>query len=67
MNFILIGITLVLGWGYWQTEDFMQLTAGVALFMFGMLALEQGFQAFTGGVLESVLGAATASSPRRTR
>jgi phosphate:Na+ symporter len=58
-NFILIGITIVLAWGFWQSEDFMQLAAGVALFMFGMLALEQGFQAFTGGVLEKVLGAAT--------
>jgi phosphate:Na+ symporter len=63
-NFILIGITLVLGWGFWQSEDFMQLAAGVALFMFGMLALEQGFQAFTGGVLESVLGAATRTRAR---
>ena len=58
-NFILIGVTLVLAWGFWQSENFMQLAAGVALFMFGMLALEQGFQAFTGGVLEKVLGAAT--------
>ena len=42
----------------------MQLAAGVALFMFGMLALEQGFQAFTGGVLESVLGVATRTRAR---
>jgi phosphate:Na+ symporter len=58
-KFILLGVTAVLGWGFWQSDDFMQLAAGVALFMFGMLALEQGFQAFTGGVLERVLGAAT--------
>ena len=58
-HYILIGVTVVLGWGFLQSEDFMQLAAGVALFMFGMLALEQGFQAFTGGVLESVLGVAT--------
>ena len=63
-NFILFGVIAILSWGFWQSEDFMQLAAGVALFMFGMLALEQGFQAFTGGVLESVLATATRTRAR---
>jgi phosphate:Na+ symporter len=58
-NLILLAVIGILSWGFWHSDDFMQLTAGVALFMFGMLALEQGFQAFTGGVLETVLGLAT--------
>ena len=57
-NFILFGVITVLSRGFWQSEGFMQLAAGVALFMFGMLALERGFQAFTGGVPESVLATA---------
>ena len=32
-----------------------QIAAGVALFLFGMLALEEGFKAFTGGLLEKIL------------
>jgi phosphate:Na+ symporter len=58
-KFVVLGVTLVLAWGFWQSDDFIQLAAGVALFMFGMLGLEQGFQSFTGGVLERMLGAAT--------
>jgi len=50
---------ILLAWGFWLSDDFLRLSAGVALFMFGMLSLEQGFQAFTGGVLERVLAAAT--------
>jgi phosphate:Na+ symporter len=49
----------ILAWGFWMDDDFLRLSAGVALFMFGMLSLEQGFQAFTGGVLERVLESST--------
>jgi phosphate:Na+ symporter len=57
-------IVLLLSWGFWNSDDFLQLSAGVALFMFGMLSLEQGFQAFTGGVLERVLAASTGTRLR---
>ena len=50
---------VILAWGFWMSDDFLRLSAGVALFMFGMLSLEQGFQAFTGGVLERVLETTT--------
>ena len=63
-NFIRFRVIAVLSWEFWQSEDFMQLAAGVALFMFGMLAFEQGFQAFTGGVLEPVLASAWSRRPR---
>ncbi len=57
-------IAVVLAWGFWHSDDFLRLSAGVALFMFGMLHLEQGFQAFTGGILERVLETATGSRAR---
>ena len=57
-------VILILAWGFWMNEDFLQLSAGIALFMFGMLSLEQGFQAFTGGVLEKVLAASTGTRAR---
>ncbi|MGB5591077.1 MAG: Na/Pi symporter [Gammaproteobacteria bacterium] len=61
---LLFVILAVLAWGFWQSEDFLRLSAGVALFMFGMLSLENGFQTFSGGVLEKVLDAGTRTRAR---
>jgi len=52
-------IFVVLAYGFWISPDFKEISAGVALFLFGMLALEEGFRAFTGGVLEKVLKKST--------
>ncbi|MCP5409864.1 MAG: Na/Pi cotransporter family protein [Chromatiaceae bacterium] len=46
---------LVLAYGFWISPDFKEISAGVAIFLFGMLALEEGFKAFTGGLLERLL------------
>ena len=48
-------IFLLLGYGFWISPDFKEISAGVAIFLFGMLALEEGFKAFTGGILERLL------------
>ncbi|MGA9394405.1 MAG: Na/Pi symporter [Azonexus sp.] len=52
-------IFLILGWGFWVSPDFKEIAAGVAIFLFGMLSLEEGFKAFTGGVLEKLLRVST--------
>jgi phosphate:Na+ symporter len=53
-------ILAVLAWGFWVSPEFKEIAAGVAVFLFGMMALlEQGFKAFTGGVLEKLLNAST--------
>ncbi|MCG5512680.1 Na/Pi cotransporter family protein [Ectothiorhodospira shaposhnikovii] len=52
-------LLLILGYGFWVSPDFKEIAAGVALFLFGMLSLEKGFKAFTGGTLEQVLRAST--------
>ena len=49
----------VLAWGFWVSPEFKEIAAGVAIFLFGMMALEQGFKAFTGGVLERLLNSCT--------
>lgn len=48
-------IFAVLAYGFWISPDFKQIAAGVAIFLFGMLFLEDGFKAYTGGVLEMIL------------
>ncbi len=50
---------ILLGWGFWISPQFKEIAAGVAIFLFGMMALEDGFKAFTGGTLERLLKAST--------
>ena len=45
---------LVLAYGFWISPDFKDLR-GRSHILFGMLALEEGFKAFTGGLLERLL------------
>ena len=52
-------IFLVLCYAFWVSSNFKDLAAGVALFLFGMLCMEQGFKAFSGGTLQRVLAAST--------
>ncbi len=52
-------VFLLLGYGFWQSPEAKTIAAGVAIFLFGMLALEQGFKSFTGGTLERVLESST--------
>ncbi len=52
---LLLTLLLLLGYGFWYSSDFKAIAAGVSLFLFGMIFLEDGFQAFTGGLLERVL------------
>lgn len=48
-------ILMVLAYGFWISPDFKEISAGVAIFLFGMLSLEEGFKTFTGGLLEKLL------------
>ena len=38
-----------------MVPSFVEIAAGVAIFLFGMIALEEGFRAFAGGLLEKLL------------
>ncbi len=49
---------------FWFSPDAQEIAAGVAIFLFGMLMLEDGFKLFGGGTLERVLERATGSTPR---
>ena len=61
---LLPSILLVLAYGFWVSPNFKAIAAGIAIFLFGMLSLEQGFQAFTGGTLERLLRRTTSSTAR---
>ena len=52
-------ILVILAYGFWISPDFKEIAAGVSIFLFGMLFLEEGFKAFTGGLLEKLLAKTT--------
>ena len=58
---VLPTILAVLAFGFWISPNFKEIAAGVAIFLFGMLFLEDGFRAFTGGLLEKILAKTTDS------
>ncbi|WP_413719174.1 Na/Pi cotransporter family protein [Silicimonas sp. MF1-12-2] len=49
---------------FWVSPDAQEIAAGVAIFLFGMLMLEDGFKLFGGGFLERILERATGSTLR---
>jgi phosphate:Na+ symporter len=54
-NALLVVVFGLLAYGFWNSADFKTIAAGVAIFLLGMFALEQGFKSFSGGVLENFL------------
>ncbi len=58
-RYLLPLLLLGLGYALWQSASFNQVAAGVALFVFGMYCMDEGFRAFSGGTLERVLAAGT--------
>ena len=58
-NFILPITLIILGYGFWTNPYFKEIAAGIAIFLFGMLSLEQGFKSFTGGIIETILKKST--------
>ena len=59
---LLLIVIPLLSYGFWLSAAFKGIAAGVSIFLFGMLSLEQGFKAFTGGVLERILQKTTNTS-----
>ena len=58
-NIFLPTILVILGYGFFISPDFKEISAGVAIFLFGMLTLEEGFKVFSGGTLEKILQKST--------
>ena len=57
-------IFVILSYGFWVSPDFKEIAAGVAVFLFGMLSLEEGFKAFSGGALERILKRSTETTTK---
>ena len=46
-------------YGFWISPDAQVICAGIAMFLFGVLLMEQGFRLFSGGLLERALEIST--------
>lgn len=57
-------IMILLAIGFWSSPQLQQIAAGVAIFLFGMLSLERGFQSFSGGLMERILQRSTRTTWR---
>ena len=57
-------ILLVMTLGFWASSNFQEIAAGVAIFLFGMLMMQDGFRMFSGGFLERILAKTTGSITR---
>ena len=58
-NLLLIIVLLGMGYIFMTSPNLTEIGAGIAIFLFGMMSLEQGFKTFTGGTLERILQAST--------
>lgn len=54
-NIFLPVVLLLLAYTLWISPNFKEIATGIAIFLFGMLFLEKGFKAFTGGLLDKIL------------
>lgn len=58
--FLMLG-SLALAWSFWSSAGWLQLCAGLALFLFGMQCLEEGLRELAGGKLEHWLKRSTST------
>ncbi len=63
-RYYLCAVIAALLLAFWFSADAQEIAAGVAIFLFGMLMLEDGFRLFSGGLIEDILARATKSTPR---
>ena len=59
---LLPSIFILIAYGFWISPNFKEIASGVAIFLFGMLSLEEGFRTFSGGTLETILQKATSKT-----
>ena len=61
---VMLAVAAALGWSFWRSGGWLQLCAGLAIFLFGMQCLEEGLRQLAGGGLERMLARSTATRGR---
>ncbi|EIK54948.1 Na+/phosphate symporter [Stutzerimonas stutzeri TS44] len=58
---LIVAGSILLGVAFWSSQPWLELCAGLALFLFGMQCLEEGLRQLAGGKLEELLARTTAT------
>lgn len=58
-NLFLVTLLIILGIAFWVMPNFREVSGGVAILLFGMVSLENGFKSFSEGPLKKLLTKAT--------
>ena len=58
-NILLVAVLLLLGISFLHIPNIQEISAGVAILLFGMISLENGFKSFAEGPLKKLLAKAT--------
>lgn len=61
---LLVAAAAALSWSFWRDAGWLQLCAGLAIFLFGMQCLEEGLRQLAGGRLEQLLARSTGTPLR---
>lgn len=61
---VVVVLAALLAWSFWRSAGWLQLCAGLAMFLLGMQLLEEGLRQLAGGRLEQWLARSTAT-PRK--
>ncbi|MGY1408907.1 Na/Pi cotransporter family protein [Luteimonas sp. A611] len=61
---LLAVVVAILAWSFWRDAGWLQLCAGLAIFLFGMQCLEEGLRQLAGGRLEQLLARSTGTPAR---
>ncbi len=64
-SLLALAAAALLAWSFWRNGAWLQLCAGLAVFLFGMQVLEEGLKQLAGGSLEKLLARGT-STPLRS-
>ncbi|WP_372017102.1 Na/Pi symporter [Pseudoxanthomonas sp. 10H] len=59
-----LAVAAALGWSFWKSAGWLQLCAGLAVFLFGLQCLEEGLRQLAGGKLEQLLARSTGTPLR---
>lgn len=63
-RFVVFPIVILIGYGLLESGDFATIASGIAIFIVGMLFMEDGFKLFTGGILSKILRKTTDTVPK---
>lgn len=61
VNVIVLLSVVALAWSFWSNDNWTQLCAGLAFFLFGMQCLEEGLRNLAGETLETTLARSTST------